>query len=395
MLKRYLLSELTRVFGKYVDGLDDESLQVGVWSGKIELTDVKLRKDAIDKLRLPVTVRGGYLKKLDVDVPWTSITSAPVTVNVDTVVLLLCPNNVWNTSAPDDAEEDCYSLLGVERTARREEIEAAFAALSEERRLRTGSSSQIHRTTSGGAPSADDARYERVVAAYDVLMDPLMRALHDKCGMRAVTTAETVRDKLLALDAADNKRIAEASEEESGMWSRLGQRIKDNLKVTIKNVHIRFEVSQEMGLSHKPMRRPIAVGITLDRLRLQTTDDTWEENVFVDHADPAKMRHRLLSVQGMSLYCENPVGREELLTSRFTGAPSELGRDLKSSFDDLPPDHGYLLEPVDTEVQVKFGIYPNPQYAAKAVLGQIHLALSQHQAEDVVDAVQVRQPPPC
>ena len=59
MLKRYLLSKLTSVFGKYVDGLDDESLQVGVWSGKIELADVKLRKEAIDKLRLPLLVIQG------------------------------------------------------------------------------------------------------------------------------------------------------------------------------------------------------------------------------------------------------------------------------------------------------------------------------------------------
>jgi hypothetical protein len=30
---------------------------------------------SIDKLRLPVSVRGGYLKKLDVEVPWTSLSS--------------------------------------------------------------------------------------------------------------------------------------------------------------------------------------------------------------------------------------------------------------------------------------------------------------------------------
>ena len=129
MLKRYLLSELTRVFGKYVDGLDDESLQVGVWSGKIELAEVKLRKEPIDKLRLPLTVRGGYLKKLDVEVPWTSLHNTPVKVSVDTIVLLLCPNNVWAT-ADEAPVEDCYQILGVGRDAGVDEIEAAFAALS-------------------------------------------------------------------------------------------------------------------------------------------------------------------------------------------------------------------------------------------------------------------------
>ena len=34
MLKKYVLSKLTSVFGKYVDGLDEQSLQVGVWSGE-------------------------------------------------------------------------------------------------------------------------------------------------------------------------------------------------------------------------------------------------------------------------------------------------------------------------------------------------------------------------
>ena len=38
MLKRFVLSKLTSVFGKYVDGLDEQSLQVGVWSGE-RITD--------------------------------------------------------------------------------------------------------------------------------------------------------------------------------------------------------------------------------------------------------------------------------------------------------------------------------------------------------------------
>ena len=64
MLKRYLLSELTRVFGKYVDGLDDESLQVGVWSGKIELRDLELRPEALADLQLPIQVTRGTVRKL-------------------------------------------------------------------------------------------------------------------------------------------------------------------------------------------------------------------------------------------------------------------------------------------------------------------------------------------
>lgn len=244
MLKRYLLSKLTSVFGKYVDGLDDESLQVGVWSGQIELADVKLRKEAIDKLRLPLTVRGGYLKKLTVEVPWTSLHSTPVKVSVDTVVLLLCPNNVWTTADTESPREDCYSLLGVPRDARQDEIEAAFAALSEQHRQDTNATTQVHRTTSSSNPH--ESRYEQVVAAYDVLRDPLSRALHDQCGMQAVASAETIRNKLLGLDAADKRRIAEASEEESGMMWRLWQRVIDNVQVTIKNVHVRFEVSEEM-----------------------------------------------------------------------------------------------------------------------------------------------------
>ena len=91
---------------------------------------------SIDKLRLPVSTRGGYLKQLSVEVPWTSLSSTvrprtaacsaalwlmklmfslvqPVKVNIDTVVLLLCPNNAWAEPSGLDGSDHYKVLVGI------------------------------------------------------------------------------------------------------------------------------------------------------------------------------------------------------------------------------------------------------------------------------------------
>mgnify|MGYP005994255063 CR=1 FL=1 len=70
MAKRILLSALVNVLGDFVDGLTEENLAVGVWSGKIVLNHVQLNRKAIDKLNLSVSVEHGFIETLEVTIPW-------------------------------------------------------------------------------------------------------------------------------------------------------------------------------------------------------------------------------------------------------------------------------------------------------------------------------------
>ena len=89
MAKQALLDVLEQSIGKYVKNLDAESLNVAVWSGKIELHSLELDVEAVNaeldrqaaeapNLALPIKVLGGSFHSLEVDVPWASLTSRPV-----------------------------------------------------------------------------------------------------------------------------------------------------------------------------------------------------------------------------------------------------------------------------------------------------------------------------
>lgn len=70
MAKQLLLNILGDVLGNYVDGLSVENLKLGVWSGKIELHNLQLKRTALDGLNLPISVSHGSLKNLIVRIPW-------------------------------------------------------------------------------------------------------------------------------------------------------------------------------------------------------------------------------------------------------------------------------------------------------------------------------------
>jgi vacuolar protein sorting-associated protein 13A/C len=53
-----------------VDNLNTSQLNLGVWSGDIKLRNLRLKKDALDKLNLPIDVTEGYLGELTIKIAW-------------------------------------------------------------------------------------------------------------------------------------------------------------------------------------------------------------------------------------------------------------------------------------------------------------------------------------
>ena len=103
MAKRLLLSILVDSLGQYVEGLKEENLKLGVWSGKVELSNLALKKSALRDLNLPITVRHGVLKLLSLSVPWTSLDSKPVQVQIDGLLLQAEPRDVDMVTMDKDA----------------------------------------------------------------------------------------------------------------------------------------------------------------------------------------------------------------------------------------------------------------------------------------------------
>lgn len=121
MAKSLLLTVLVEVLGKYVDGLTQENLKLGVWSGKIKLNNLKLRESALDELNLPVKVLKGSLKSLTVKVPWTQLDSKPVEIYLDGIYLLASPLDTTHSTA-----EESQRLLRAFKTNRLKRVDSSI-----------------------------------------------------------------------------------------------------------------------------------------------------------------------------------------------------------------------------------------------------------------------------
>lgn len=93
--------------------MDEEKLNVAVWSGKIELSNLSLDVDAVNNelarqareapnLAIPLRVVEGRFDTLRVEVPWARITSRPVVVKAAGLKVVVEPHSHLSGKQPDD-----------------------------------------------------------------------------------------------------------------------------------------------------------------------------------------------------------------------------------------------------------------------------------------------------
>lgn len=117
MAKQLLLNVLGDTLGNYIEGFGQENLKLGVWSGKVELFNLKLRDGVLDNLNLPIAVSHGYLKSLTLKIPWTALESKPVQVFIDGLYLQAGPIDLSKLS-PELLKQQALVL-------RREKLQSA------------------------------------------------------------------------------------------------------------------------------------------------------------------------------------------------------------------------------------------------------------------------------
>ena len=95
MFNTFLTNILNSYLGEIVEDLDLDNLGSGALHGDILLIDLKLRPDCLSVLELPLEVKYGSIGKLSLKIPWTSLASSPVTLNIQ-VNSHFSPNRVSN-----------------------------------------------------------------------------------------------------------------------------------------------------------------------------------------------------------------------------------------------------------------------------------------------------------
>ncbi|KAF1944820.1 vacuolar protein sorting-associated protein 13 [Clathrospora elynae] len=215
MLEGLVSNLLNRFLGMYVQNFDPKQLNVGIWSGDVKLTNLELRREALDQLRLPLNVIEGHLGSLTLSIPWSNLRGKPLKVNIEDVYLLAAPKE----DADYDAEEE-------------------------------------------------DKR------AHAVKMEKL-------------DSAELLKER------NTEGMSAEEQEKNQSFTASLVTAIVDNVQVTVKNIHIRYEDSiSDPG-------HPFALGVTLADFSAISTDENWKPTFIQGNSTST---HKLATLGSLAVY---------------------------------------------------------------------------------------------
>ncbi|KAL9941010.1 hypothetical protein V8E36_000498 [Tilletia maclaganii] len=299
MLEGVLASVLNRFLASYVDGLNTSQLNVGIWSGDVKLRNLRLKTSALDKFRLPIDVKEGYLGDLTLSIPWSNLKGKPVRVLIENVYLLAAPKNA--AAEFDEAEEE----------------ERAQAAKQEK------------------------------------LANAELLGRNDSQAMG-----------ISAADAQKNESFT----------SSLITKIVDNVQITVRNIHIRYEDTLS-NPSH-----PFSAGITLAEFSAVSTDGNWNPTFVQNTTDGI---HKLARLESLSAYWD---------TDSTSLAGFEIS-EAQQKFSELIarqsqiPEHQYILKPVTGAgrlIMRRKMTADTPKLDAELLFEELGFALDDEQYRDII-----------
>ncbi|KAL2709555.1 Vacuolar protein sorting-associated protein [Kluyveromyces marxianus] len=296
MLESLVSALLNRFLGAYVENFDPKQLNVGIWNGDVKLRNLRLRKDSLDALDLPVDVKFGHLGELTLLIPWSSLKNKPVKIIIEDVYMLCTPRT---------AESYCFQDQ-VER-----ELKVKLQRLAE---LELSNSSKPD-------------------------MNP------------------------------------ESNRNESFTQSLL-TKIIDNLQVTVRNIHLRYEDANSIF-----SEKPCAFGISLSELSAVSTDESWNPSFI---AIKQQITHKLATLDSISFYLNTSTesididDKEELLVRLRESIADKHGT----------PEYQYLLKPVKGSARLKMNnagaTQDTPHIDVQLMFDQFALVLDDCQYKEVL-----------
>ncbi|AET41679.1 membrane morphogenesis protein VPS13 Ecym_8410 [Eremothecium cymbalariae DBVPG len=254
MLESLAAGLLNRFLGSYVENFDPKQLNVGIWSGDVKLRNLKLRKESLDALNLPIDVLFGFLGDLTLSVPWSNLKNEPVKIIIEDVYMLCAPGDIVNVDTEEQAERDFRVKL--QKLARLEMINQ----------------------------SKHEAENE---------------------SSKDVTFTQSLLTKIV-----------------------------DNLQVTIRNIHVRYE-DMKCTFSEKPY----TIGATLSEFSAISTDSNWKPS-FISITQ--RITHKLMNLDSICVYWN--TNSKSILDDDQDVMISKLKGSIASGHD--VPEHQFILRPV-------------------------------------------------
>ncbi|ROW06980.1 hypothetical protein VMCG_04047 [Cytospora schulzeri] len=164
-------------------------------------------------------------------------------------------------------------------------------------------------------------------------------------------------------------------------------KIVDNLQVTVKNIHVRYEDSISAP------GHPFALGVTLEEFSAISTDGNWKPTFIQDSSTTT---HKMATLGALSVYWNTDTklygsGRE----SNTSGGPpmdhDEMIKTFKAMIGNTDDNNGvhhqFILKPVSGQAKIemdKSGDVHAPKWKANLLFDEIGIVLDDHQYRDAL-----------
>lgn len=152
--------------------------------------------------------------------------------------------------------------------------------------------------------------------------------------LERLLNAEVFQTQAAGVKGTDN------SSESQGFVASLLGKLLNNIQVTIKNVHIRYEDNISVP------GHPFAVGATLSSFSAASVDENWKP-AFIEGS--SKTVHKLAKLESLAAYFDTDA-------QSMAGLSYEIAMDRFSSMiarEGAPQDHQFILKPVSGEGRVR------------------------------------------
>lgn len=217
---------LNLYLGKYLHGLDAESLKISVWKGDVELRNLQLRTEALTELQLPITVKAGLLGRLTIkvscrdsssrppsfflilsdaqsppcmQVPWAKLGREPIVVEFDRLYLLAGPPQYPTSSdalSTETVESYESSMDQLELEAKRKRVAEAELKWLEEQEARKSKASNASSSKAPAAQPQDESIAKTLGGRLQTMIEPILGNLQLKLSNVHVRYEEGDEDEM-------------------------------------------------------------------------------------------------------------------------------------------------------------------------------------------------------
>nr|XP_039248521.1 vacuolar protein sorting-associated protein 13C-like isoform X1 [Styela clava] len=169
---------------------------------------------------------------------------------------------------------------------------------------------------------------------------------------------------------------------QDGFVEKLATQVIKNIQVSVKNIHVRYEDDVTIP------GQPFALGVTLNSLALQTTNEDWVPTLL---DESVKIIFKMVSLNSLAVYWNS---KPKLLYSKANR--EEQLAEFKSTIaaEGFMPKHfTYIIKPMTLETKLRLNPHPEndlsmPKILLSVVLQELGLHLSDIQFQSLMELVE-------